>query len=560
MKKAVSRIAFFSVCAVVLPSGAVEIQPPTDGGNTRFFEAFMPAKDGVRLYTLGTAPADREKCPTIIVRMPYVRSARADKAKWIAENRKYTRRGYSRIYQHCRGCGMSEGDWIPYENEREDGLALLEFVRKLPWYNGEIFLTGSSYCASAHFSCLDTDPPDVKGAALLVQDANRYNVCYRNGFFKIGLHGSWFIKGYKKKDAALQRDKSVTFAQFPLAAFSSRYWGEEVPAFDNVLRHPRATDPFWASGEPGSGMEFRRALLDSSMPVLLKTAFYDIYTDGVCAMWRELPESRKANCSLVIDACNHSGRAAKGLEGTLAKFPGGTRADGGVEDMDWFDAIRNRKECENAPYGKTRYYALWENKWLVTRDLEDGEREISVTLGEGERSFKYDPRRDLPVFPGSGGMCFGGMAVQPPPGFRDDVLSFLLPPVKEELDVRGRMEAVLTVASDREDTCFYIRVSVDKGDGKWLLLRDDITSLAREAVYIPGSRRQLRFRFADHAFRLSEGDGLRVDVAGACAHFAPHPNRAGDAFAVDEPLVATNTVIAAESKIVFHAIDRRLTR
>lgn len=551
MKLIASLPIFFVVCVHALPARAVEIQPPRDGSNTRFMEEFMPAKDGVRLYTLGTAPADREKCPTIVVRMPYVRSVRANKKAWIAENRKYTERGYARIYQHCRGCGMSEGDWVPYENERADGLALLDFVRRLPWYNGEIFLVGSSYCASAHFSYLDTNPSDVKGAALLVQDVNRYNICYRNGFFKIGLHGSWFIKGYRKKDAALKRDNSVTFAQFPLAAFSYRYWGEKVPSFDNVVLHPRADDPFWKSSAPGSGAEFRNALLGSSMPVLLKTAFYDIYTDGVCAMWRELPESRKANCALVIDACNHAGVAAKDLEGTLAKFPGGTRADAGVEQMDWFDAIRARKDCPNAPCGQTRYYALWENKWHVSPSLEDGKREISVALGEGARSYRYDPTRELPVFPGSGGMCFGGMKVQPPPGFRDDVLSFILPPVKEVLDVRGHMEAVLTVASDREDTCFYVRMSVDKGDGKWLLLRDDITSLARESVYVPGSRRRLRFRFADHAFRLSPGDRLRVDVASASAHFAPHPNRAGDAFAVSSPLIASNTVFAAESEIIF---------
>ena len=35
---------------------------------------------------------------------------------------------------------MSEGDWIPYDSERADGLAMLEWVRRLPWYNGEIFV------------------------------------------------------------------------------------------------------------------------------------------------------------------------------------------------------------------------------------------------------------------------------------------------------------------------------------------------------------------------------------------------------------------------------------
>ena len=35
-------------------------------------------------------------------------------------------------------------------------------------------------------------------------------------------------------------------------------------------------------------------------------------------------------------------------------------------------------------------------------------------------------------------------------------------------------------SSDCEDTCIYVRVSVDKGDGIWYLLRDDITTLCAE--------------------------------------------------------------------------------
>ena len=34
----------------------------------------------------------------------------------------------------------------------------------------------SSYSATTHWACLDTNPPDVKGADLSVQDVNRYNI------------------------------------------------------------------------------------------------------------------------------------------------------------------------------------------------------------------------------------------------------------------------------------------------------------------------------------------------------------------------------------------------
>ena len=325
----------------------------------------------------------------------------------------------------------------------------------------------------------------------------------------------------------------------------------------NVLIHPREDDPFWSSNEPGSGVRYRGALLKSSMPILLKTGFYDIYTDGVCAMWRELPLRRRANCSLIIDAYDHGGTKSKSLEGTLADFPGGSRIDGGADAVDWFDMIRGKpSRAENLP-GKTKYYALWENAWHMEPELADGSRQVRMRLGSGEHSYRYDPLRKAVDFPGSGGICFGGMQVQPPPSFRDDVVSFILPDVEEQLDVRGRMEMELSVESDCEDTCFYVRVSVDKGDGKWLLLRDDIKSLAYDSPYVPSSRRKLTFRFADPAFRLAKGDRLRVDVSSSCSQFAPHPNVAGGAFRVKTPCCAVNKVFAAESTLVLHATPCR---
>ena len=531
--------------------GAFEIhQKEVDGETLRWFEEMVPMADGVKLYTYGAAPAPGQKLGIVVKRNPYVKEERvADLAAFARRQRGAMVRGYVFVIQHCRGCGMSEGDWIPYESERADGLALLDWVRKLPFYNGEIFLDGGSYLSSVHWAYLDTNPSDVKGAMLAVQEVDRYNVIYRNGFFKTGLHGNWFIDGYKKKNHALRRDRSVRLTDFPLADFSRRFWGAPEPAFDNPIAHPRPEDPYWSSAAPGSGAAYRRAFLKSTMPILLRIGLYDIFTEGLHDMWRETPAARRANCALLVDAYNHGGKLNKELAGTRGEFPGGARADEGVSSLDWFDFCRTGRPCAKARPGTTRFYALWENQWHEAAELVDGPRTISLRLGDATRAWTYDPARALPDFPGSGGICFGGMRLQPKPDFRDDVVSFVLPPVTERLDVRGRMTAALAVTSDCADTCFYVRVSVDKGDGKWYLLRDDIASLAWNAPYAPGTARTLNFRFADHAFRLEPGDRLRVDVSSACSHFAPHANVPGPQFAVRTPRVAHNAVDAARSTL-----------
>ena len=521
----------------------------------RVFEEMLTMPDGVKLYTYGVEPAAGTKCPIVIMRNPYVKANPIDRDAFLRSQASNLARGYAYVIQHCRGCGLSEGEWDPYENERADGLALLEWVRTRPWYNGEVFLDGASYLASVHWSYLALNPPDVKGAMLSVQEVNRYNIIYRNGFYKTELHGGWFANRYRQKNTTFKRDKPVLFSEFPLADFSMRNWGEVIPSFDNQIAHPRADDPYWQSDELGSGAEFRRALLDSTMPILLRTGFYDIYTEGVCDMWRETPRSRLANCSLLIDAYGHDGRLSNAMKGTCGEFPGGARADEGVSALDWFDYCRTGRPCTNAAPGRVRYYALWENRWIEEDALVDGPRRIDIALGSGTRSWTYDPKRPLPDFPGSGGICFGGMQCQPEPDFRDDVVSYVLPPVKELMDVRGRMRARLSVRSDCEDTCFYARVSVKKSDGKWYLLRDDITSIRFDGRdYRPGDETFVDFRFADHAFRLEKGDVLRVDVSSANRHFAPHGNVKGVQTMVRNPKVAHNSVRADASTLTLFAL------
>ena len=69
---------------------------------------------------------------------------------------------------------------------------------------------------------------------------------------------------------------------------------------------------------------------------------------------------------------------------------------------------------------------------------------------------------------------------------------------------------------------------------------------------MPGEVRTLAYTFPDHAFRLSPGDKLRVDVASAASAFALHPTiRTANRYAVrpEQMKVAHNVVIADKSAI-----------
>ncbi|MEE1198011.1 MAG: hypothetical protein U0K54_02565 [Acutalibacteraceae bacterium] len=121
---------------------------------------------------------------------------------------------------------------------------LQEWVRHQDFYNGEIYLVGGSYTAAIHYV---TAPfaDDIKGAVFRVKDTERYNCNYRNGFFKMGLHGGWYVNMYKRKTMPTKNYTEESFNMLPLSNFSKTVFGESAPDFDAILAHPNHDDDFW---------------------------------------------------------------------------------------------------------------------------------------------------------------------------------------------------------------------------------------------------------------------------------------------------------------------------
>jgi predicted acyl esterase len=223
---------------------------------------------------------------------------------YLEKKEKWLQRGYAFVHQHCRGRGKSTGDFVPYINEREDGLALQEWVRKQPFYNGELYLLGSSYSSSVHY-CTAPFAPDIKGAVLPVQDSERYNIIYRNGFFNIGLQGRWYASNYKKNSMPEKPYVHDSYLMLPLSDFTKTVFGEEVPSFDETLKHPDKNDPFWQTRFGGG--EARGATDHANIPILFTTGYYDLYTRGTFDMWRALDEKTRPQCALLVNPYDHSG-------------------------------------------------------------------------------------------------------------------------------------------------------------------------------------------------------------------------------------------------------------
>ena len=461
------------------------------------------------LFTVVCLPQSRGKFPTVIYRTPYVDAAEQQTEDEICtdklcEYKGWLDNGYAVVFQHCRGRGKSTGDCVPYIYEREDGLFLQEWIRKQPFYDGELYLCGGSYTSSVHFV---TTPfaDDIKGAVLEVQDPERYNCNYRNGFYKMGLHGGWYVGMYKKKSNLRKNFTTESYNMLPLSDFSKTVFGEKAKDFDEILKHPDKNDAFWKTRYGGG--EAHEAIKHANIPILLVTGFYDIYTGGVFDMWNGLDEQTKAKSALAVHPFDHGG---SGENQPICFENGVLRNEFKDYTIRWLNSIRGK---DTAPFekGKVTYYKLFGNEWCADV-FENSNTTKIIPLGNGQVTYRYNPYNPA-SFKGGLSANFGGNAWQDPPNSRYDIISLYTNEFTEDTFIKGKIKAKLKVKSNCEDTCFYVRISLCKEEG-YYGIRDDINQISNFcADYIPNDEIEIEFSFDEHAFVIHKGEKLRIDIS-----------------------------------------------
>ncbi|MBE6709085.1 MAG: hypothetical protein E7578_07590, partial [Ruminococcaceae bacterium] len=298
------------------------------------------------------------------------------------------------------------------------------------------------------------------------------------------------------------------------------------------------------SGIHYGGGETKDAVKNAQIPILFVTALFDIFEGGMFDMWNGLDAKTKEMCAMMVHPYEHGiyegNQPIKFDDGAIWKVFENY-------EMKWLDHVRGK--CDPpVKLGEITYYKLFGNEWC-TDVFDTPDKEMTFALGEGERSYIYDPS-DPASFKGGLSTNFGGTAWQDEPGLRDDILTFFTPEFEEDTFVKGKMTAKLCVRSSCEDTCFYMRISLVKKEGAYGL-RDDINQISNFVPdYIPGSEIEMTFTFDEHAFVIHKGERLRVDVSSsAYPLYVRHTNKKGLFSLQTETEIAENTVVCDRSSI-----------
>ncbi len=519
-------------------------------------EMMLPAADGTLLYTVIAVPQGVSACPTVMDRTPYAH--RAEPGTDLAasfEDDILIRAGYARVSQHCRGCGSSEGECIPFRYEETDGEALLEHIRRMPHYDGSIFLAGGSYKAHLLFPLLLDPAPDIKGAVLYVSSPDFYARNYTNGMNRKASDAAWWLKTMRGERHPLKMPVEEAIVR-PYRDVALRAAGEDFPPYTDTLLH-NTRDDFWLQWPTDFAQKLR-------VPTLFLDGWFDFYTEEMCRLWETLNPAIRPSCCFIMGPYGHGISVKKDLHDY--PFPNGNMAPKvRMVFADWFDHILTGKPFAYGTPGRFRCYTIggdcWhetdisaekpfpghgaENPQVSTLSLYFSENGylLSTSPESGSVSYHYDPT-DPPR-----GFAFYRMAKAFAPGSVPGVFSFFSEPFAEDTDFFGAVRWHMSVRSDCEDTAFFMRLYLEE-NGEAYNLTETVTSLSHICPdYVPG--RECSFGLACHpiAFRVKKGCRLRADISSAADNYLPHANVRGHFALITETKEACNTLLFGESRL-----------
>lgn len=493
-------------------------------------DVMLPMRDGVRLATDIYRPARNgvpvdTPMPVIFERTPYDKAGTPRTELSLASPEPMTRsqlavrlvrEGYVVIWQDCRGRYRSEGEFVKYLNEGEDGFDSMAWIEAQPWNTSRIGTMGLSYDAHTQVALACLNPP---GLTCMAVDSGGFSNAFTCGIRQGGAfelkQATWAYN--RAKDGPLaKRDPRVRaaieaenlhqwFAHMPWTKGRSPVrWDPDYEAYLLDQWQHGTFDDYWKKTgiwAAGHYADFPK------VPIIFMSSWYDAYVQTTLENYQGLKGQDGRPLTLIMGPWTHGNRSQRvfgdvdfGVDATF---------DGGV-DVSWLDYrlrffARWLKGDEPAAGNEpvVHYFLMGGGtgqrteqghldhggEWKQSTDWPLPEAEpVSLFLrddmslsrdreGEDERVFSYDfdPSNPVPTIGGSltsgepifvgGGFdqveredIYGCTNPGLPLSARADVLSFETPALEMDLSIVGPVTVRLWVSTDAPDTDFTAKL------------------------------------------------------------------------------------------------------
>src|SRR5215207_876 len=152
----------------------------------------VPARmrDGTTLMSNVYRPAEGGPYPVLLARLPYGKDLPLGAS--VLDPVKAAGAGYIVVVQDVRGRYRSEGKFVPFVKEYEDGYDTVEWAAKLTSANGSVGTYGLSYFGKTQWHAAVMRPPSLRSMVPALTWGNHLNgVQMRGGVQELGLMQYW---------------------------------------------------------------------------------------------------------------------------------------------------------------------------------------------------------------------------------------------------------------------------------------------------------------------------------------------------------------------------------
>jgi uncharacterized protein len=524
--------------------------PPAGAPNVTIKrDVAVPLPDGVTLLADHYSPQTDRPCPTILVRSPYGRRGFIGAITALP----YAERGYQVLVQSVRGTAGSGGEFAFARNEHADGLATIEWIKRQPWYNGQLAMLGPSYLGFAQWSVAADAGDDLKALVPSVTTSDFHHFRSQGGSMTLENMLDWstmmteqaatsFQLGLGSIQAMRRRGRNLetAYRSLPLDQADRVVINKPSPLYQEWFAHP-TDDGYWRP------IIYSDRVGEVTAPIALQAGWFDLFLGWQLQDYQRLRAAGRSP-TLLIGPWYHT---------HMGSIPVMTR-----DALNFLDATLKSKAASRRAH-PVRLYVMGANVWREFEDWPPPAQSLRWSLRpngaltttppdatdttEPDR-YRYDPADPTPAV---GGNSLGlparmGQHDNRALEARPDVLVYTSRPLARDMEVIGPVNADLYVASSLDHTDFFVRLCVVEESGKSLNLCDSILRLTPENFAPdPDGVRHIQIALWPTAYRFRRGQRVRVQVSSGA-----HPRFARNTGTGEPQATATKLLVADQA--VYH--------
>ncbi|HEX4192743.1 MAG TPA: CocE/NonD family hydrolase [Stellaceae bacterium] len=408
----------------------------------------IPMSDGVKIAAALFLPPGKERFPTLLAASPYRFDNDMAPAIPLFLWREtgpiawYLEQGYAYIHMDVRGTGRSGGAYrYQCKREQRDLYEVVEWIAAQRWSNGKIGGIGQSYFARSQWFMATQNPPHLA----CVAPYDGHIDTYRDSAYTGGIPGnyptSWWdqvrtVNGYPTAGKRRLVDYDYP-GQVRRHTLYDSFWRERAAAEKlEKIEAPVFSIGVWSKVDlhlNGNIVGYQRAGGPKKLLVFGSSDVYAAVADYSSIAFHE-------KYLLPFYDCYLKGQRTAYLDEPEVRYF--------VTGADRFDSAPTwpPKNSRTVPY----YLAAGPTGSVTS--LNDGALSATAPEAQGNPTvFDYPNAgwRQGVVGPGKDG--------RPDPVRR--VLTFTTPPLERDLEIAGPIELILHVASSRNDTDFFVKLS-----------------------------------------------------------------------------------------------------